>query len=268
MSVFSASIQHRPFWWQINAVCFVLGLTLAAAWFTSNQITRNGVRSSNPALSYGSGAAVEAKKQAQSESEIKKLREHQTELENQLAKGSDASKTLNKELQDIKFVAGLTEAVGPGVQVTLTDAVKHNLNPNTPLSLGDLIHDVDIAGIVNELKASGAEAISVNGQRIVGSTAIRCVGPVVHINFVPSAPPYVIQAIGEPSALFGGLNLPDGVLDTLQRINPNMVRIEKKAKLLIPAFAGGTQFHFARPPKSPDTSGDKESKPREKDSDK
>src|SRR5262249_31305150 len=110
----------------------------------------------------------------------------------------------------------------------------------------------DIANVVNELKAAGAEAIAVNGQRVVGSTAIRCVGPVVHVNDVPAAPPYVVLAIGDQNALLGGLNLPGGGLDGLRHFDTDMVRIEKKQTLHIPAFAGITQMRFARPPKPTD----------------
>ncbi len=250
MSVFSASMNHRSFLWQISAVCFVLGMVLAASAFTVTQFARNGVRSNNPALSYGSGTQVAAEKAQQSEGEINKLRERNTELENKLGKGTDAASTLNKELQETKVIAGLTEVSGPGVQITLNDNAKESLTQNEPVNLGNYIHDIDIANVVNELKVSGAEAIAVNGQRISAQTAIRCVGSVVHINFVPAAPPYIIQAIGSTDALYGGMNLPQGVLDEIRKVNPSMVRIDKKSKLVLPAYSGSTLMHFAQPPKS------------------
>ncbi len=243
-------MHHRSFLWQISAVCFVLGMVLAASAFTATQIARNGVRSNNPALSYGSSTQVAVEKAQQSEGEIKKLRDRNTELENKLGKGTDAASTLNKELQETKVIAGLTEVSGSGVQITLTDNIKEGLAPNDPINLGNYIHDVDIANVVNELKVSGAEAIAVNGQRISTQTAIRCVGSVVHINFVPAAPPYIIQAIGNTNALYGGMNLPQGVLDEIRKVNPAMVHMDKKSKLVLPAYSGSTQMHFAKPPKS------------------
>ncbi len=250
MSVFSASMNHRSFWWQISAVCFVLGLILATAVHTAAQIGRAGVAPNRAGFFYGGDAQVAQVKSAQYEGEIKRLREQKTQLEKVVAKGTDASDTLNKELQDTKFLAGLTEAVGPGVQVTLVDSQKRSLLPSDQLKLSSLIHDSDIANVVNELKAAGAEAIAVNGQRVVSTTAVRCVGPVVHVNGVPAAPPYVIQAIGDADALYGGLNLPNGVLDDLRRFDPGMARVEKKPKLRVSAFAGSTQMRFARLPKS------------------
>jgi uncharacterized protein YlxW (UPF0749 family) len=244
-------MSHRSFGWQISLLCFVLGLVLAAAAFTATQINRTGFSSNNPALSYGTSINVAEKKALDSESEIKKLREYGTDLENKLAKGSDAAKTLNQELQEIKFSAGLTDATGPGVQITLADAPRPAMLPGEQINLGNLIHDVDIANVVNELKASGAEAVAVNGQRIVGSTAIRCVGPVVHVNFVPAAPPYIIQAIGDPETLFNGMNLQHSVLDELRSVNPAMVKMEKRPKLVLPAFAGSNQMRYAKPVEKP-----------------
>jgi uncharacterized protein YlxW (UPF0749 family) len=252
MSVFSSSINHRSFLLQISAVCFVLGLLLAAAVFTANQFTRAGGGPSNPALSfYGQGLQVLLTKVTQYESEITRLRQDKTELENRLAKQDGASATLNEELQDMKFFAGLTEVVGPGIQITLKDVSNtgpQTTGPNAPLNPNIYVHDEDIARTVNELKAAGAEAIAVNGQRIVSTSAIRCVGPVVHINSVPAAPPFVIQAIGDPEALYNGMNIQNGVLDEMRRFNPGMVRMEKMSKLLLPAFAGSTQPRHARPP--------------------
>ncbi len=264
MSVFSASIRHRSFYWQISALCFVLGLLLAAAAHTASQITRTGAAPTRAGFDvYGHGApGAEEKKAAEKasherESEIKKLRERNTELENKVAQGTDAADTLNKELQATKFLAGLTEAVGPGVQVTLVDSRKPPVLPAEQFKQSNLIHDVDIATIVNELKASGAEAIAVNGQRVIASTPIRCVGPVIHVNGVPAAPPYTIQAIGDQEAMFGGLNLPDGVLSDLRRYDPGMVRVDKKESLHLSAYAGSTQIRFARQPKQASKDGSK-----------
>ena len=256
MSVFSASMNHRSFWWQITLLCFVLGLLLAAAAHTASQINRTGVGPSRTGFVYGNGTPISTDKAKEYENEIKKLREHSTELEKKLANRDDATSTINKELQETKLFAGLTDAVGPGVQLSLDDSHKHGAMPTNTEPLGNLtqqlpnlIHEHDLASVVNELKASGAEAIAVNGQRIVGSSSIRCVGPVIHVNNVPAAPPYIIQAIGDPKNLLSTLNMQGGVLEDLRRFDQNMIRIEKKDKLLLTAFAGKTEMRFARTPK-------------------
>jgi uncharacterized protein YlxW (UPF0749 family) len=250
MSVFSANIRHRSFYWQISVLCFVLGLLLAAAWNTTQQLNRAGGVSARTGFYYGSGAQVAVEKAVDYQSEIRKLRLRNTELENNAAKGKnndDTIKTINKELQDTKLLAGLTEVEGQGVEVVLSDSKKRS---DFPFDQNNLIHDADINAIVNELKASGAEAIEVNGQRVVASTAIRCLGPVVSVNDVRSAPPVIIKAVGSADTLYTGLNIQDGVLDQIRRYDPAMVRMEKKKLLHLPAFTGSTTLHYARLPES------------------
>ena len=70
--------------------------------------------------------------------------------------------------------------------------------------------------IVNELRAAGAEAISVNGERILSTTAIRCVGPTIQINGTKVASPFHIKAIGNAKYLESALNIRGGVVDNLR----------------------------------------------------
>jgi len=262
MSVFSTGMNHRSFLWQITALCFVLGLLMSAAWQTATQIKRAGMTPQRPGFFYGSDFQVAAKKAAEYEKEINKLNGEIAHL----IKGKDAESEKNKKLAEYRLFAGLTQVSGPGVQVTLIDSNRHNSFGNDPLNLSNLIHDADIVMVVNELKAAGAEALSVNGERIIGISSIRCVGPVVHVNNVPAAPPYIIQAVGDQNALFGGINLPNGVLDRLRQFDATMVKVEKRDKMLLPAFAGGTQMHFAHEAKPNEESNSKESNSKESNS--
>jgi len=101
--------------------------------------------------------------------------------------------------------AGLTPVQGPAVRVTLTDA---------PLSVSPLgvdedllvVHQQDIQMVVNVLWAAGAEAMTIQGQRVTSQTGIKCVGNTVVLRGVPYAPPYEITAIGDPQALAQALD--------------------------------------------------------------
>ncbi len=102
------------------------------------------------------------------------------------------------KLSQLQIRAGLTALEGPGVIVTLDD--------NKNILIGDdpnryVIHYENLLFIVNDLRNAGAEAISINGQRIVVSSEIRCVGNVILINTTRLAPPFEISAIGDPTAL-------------------------------------------------------------------
>ena len=238
MSAFTSNVQHRSFYWQISLLCFVLGGLLAAAARTASSISRAGLVPSRTGFTYGGAEVLTPPRVSEYEAEIKKLRERNSELENNALTGKGAASTLNQELQDLKIFAGLSDVQGPGVIVTLTDSKKPSLLPTDPQS--KLIHDSDISMAVNELKAAGAEAISVNNQRIVASTPIRCVGPVIYINRTPTAPPYIISATGPAAVLQQAMNLPNGALDQLRQFDPAMVKVETRTLVHIPAFSGST----------------------------
>lgn len=244
MSVFSTGMNHRSFLWQITSLCFVLGLLLAAAWQTAMQVRRANVAPNRAGFVYSSGSSVQiaAKKAAEYEQEINKLNAENARL----IKGKSADSETSKKLSEYRVFAGLTQVSGPGLKVTLIDSLRRNAVADDPLNMASLIHDADLVLITNELKASGAEAIAVNGERMIGISSIRCVGPVVLVNNVPAAPPYIIQAIGDQNALYGGINLPNGALFKMRQYDPNMAKVEKIAKLVLPAFAGGTKRRFAR----------------------
>ncbi len=95
---------------------------------------------------------------------------------------------------------GLTGLHGPGLRVTLTDAPRtvepEGVDPNLLV-----VHQQDIQAFVNALWAGGAEAISLQGQRLISTTGIRCVGNTVLLDGVPYSPPYVIEAIGGTAAM-------------------------------------------------------------------
>lgn len=102
------------------------------------------------------------------------------------------------QLSQLQIRAGLTALEGPGVIITLDDN-KNILTGDDPNRY--VIHYENLLFMVNDLRNAGAEAISINGQRIVVSSEIRCVGNVILINTTRLAPPFEISAIGNPSIL-------------------------------------------------------------------
>ena len=115
--------------------------------------------------------------------------------------------------------------------------------------LNSIIHDDDVLKVVNELWASGAEAISVNNHRVSIGTSFRCVGPTILVDGARIASPVVIRAIGDPDTLQGGLDIPGGILAQLREQDPAMVQIEKVKKHVLPAYTGSTQHTLLSVPK-------------------
>lgn len=106
--------------------------------------------------------------------------------------------------QELHQIAGLAAVEGPAVRVTLTDAPADFAPPGVD---GDLlvVHEQDIQRVMNALFAAGAEAMTIQDQRVIATTAVKCVGNTVVLHGVPYAPPYVITAIGDQAALEAGL---------------------------------------------------------------
>lgn len=143
----------------------------------------------------------------------------------------------------LQLLAGTSDVEGSGIEVVLDDsniAKKANENPNLYI-----IHDEDLLRVLNELRAAGAEAISLNDQRIVAMSEVRCAGPTVSVNNVRSAPPYVIKAIGAPKTLASALRLRGGVVETFEFWGIQ-VKIKTVDNLRIPALKAPRSFEYAK----------------------
>lgn len=242
--MFASSLRHQPWVWQVTALCFILGLLVSGSLQTVSSIRRSGTAPGR----VGFGGSVNPSLTAtlrQREKEIADLRQKQTALENVLAEGSGKLQALNEELQKVKLLSGLTEVHGPGIVLTLQDGKPKSSRAFEAERV--IIHDYDLQMVVNELTSSGAEAIAINGQRLISRSAIRCVGPTIMVNSVPLGSPFEIAAIGDPGTMAAGLNLPGGYLDDLRAIDPSMFRLEKRADIRIPAYTGSTEVRWARP---------------------
>lgn len=177
----------------------------------------------------------------------------QNELElyrQQAASGDEGSEALKTELEQMEITAGLTDVEGPGVTVVLEDSTQANVTGD---EADYLIHDNDILSVINELRSAGAEAISLNGERILATSEVRCTGAVVTVNGRRYAAPYVIFAIGDPDTLYSALTMRNGVVDILSQWGIT-VRVTASDQLLIPAYSGTVDYQYAKPV-APDEDG-------------
>jgi uncharacterized protein YlxW (UPF0749 family) len=112
----------------------------------------------------------------------------------------------NRRANSVKGSAGLTQVSGPGVTVTLSDAPQ-STSASTPDNLNLLlVHQQDIQAVVNAMWKGGAQAITIQGQRVVSTTGIRCIGNSVQLQGVPYSQPYVISAVGDVATLADALS--------------------------------------------------------------
>ena len=147
--------------------------------------------------------------------------------------------SMKSDLERANILAGFADVKGEGVVITLKDST------DTELSLeAGLVHDTDLTAIVTELKAAGAEAISINGQRIIATTPIRCVGPTIQVNSVKVASPFYIKAIGNSKYLESALNIKNGVVDNLKAYGIE-VEVETNNKITIDKYDLALKFKYA-----------------------
>ena len=170
------------------------------------------------------------------EAELEKERESAT-------KNDTALKEKEQEITNGNKIIGLTEVTGPGVIVTLGDSKKDASTSLDPSML--LVHDTDVLSVINELKNAGAEAISINDQRLISTSGIICGGNIIEINGEKVGAPFEIKAIGLPEQL-AALDRPNGYLDILRGWSIE-VKFEKSNNITIPKYTGTYTYEYAKP---------------------
>lgn len=170
------------------------------------------------------------------------LNKSNKELENirtSIAKYDSSSKEKTEKLKENNQLLGLTDIKGEGIIITAKDGQISKPADN----ISDyLVHDADLREIVSELSNAGAEAISINDQRIVNSTCIVCAGNVISINGEKVTSPFVIKAIGNQERLYG-LNRPGGYIQYMKEYT--IVEIKKSSEINIPKYNGALSFKYA-----------------------
>ncbi|MDO4551912.1 MAG: DUF881 domain-containing protein [Bacillota bacterium] len=150
--------------------------------------------------------------------------------------------SLQSELELYAMASGSLAVQGPGVSILVDDGEGELMSWN----VNDiLVHDLDLLLILNELKYAGAEAISVNGQRIVDSTSITCSGYTVRINGIVYAPPYEIKAIGDSARLSSVLVGPNGYGTLLSEVYDLVFRLTVENNVVIPAYTRARTYQYA-----------------------
>ena len=173
--------------------------------------------------------------------QVQQLQGELARYRDQAASGQAGSEALRAELDQLEITAGLTDVEGPGVSVILEDSSSSNLTGD---EADYLIHDSDLLSVINELRSAGAEAISLNGERILATSEVRCTGAVVTVNGRRYAAPYVIFAIGDKDTLYNALTMRSGVVDVLSQWGIT-VKVTANDLLLIPKYNGSISYEYA-----------------------
>ncbi|MFD5075367.1 DUF881 domain-containing protein [Streptomyces sp. NPDC058371] len=166
------------------------------------------------------------------EDEKQRLEDQRTELRNSSNQAEEARKqTVEKEKQ-LGILAGTVAAQGPGITLTIDDA-KGTVQ-------ADMLLDA-----IQELRAAGAEAIQVNGVRVVASTYLTDSGSGVSVDGNKITQPYVFKVIGKPQDLEPALNIPGGVVQTLEKEQAT-VTVDRSTKIVVDALRAAKRPDYAR----------------------
>lgn len=221
----------------LGIVCLILTIAIMVQVKTitntnsvvSQSITENGLR--DEVLKWKEKYDNILENLDNAEKQLDKIREEST-------KNDTTSVSKEEEISLNNKLLGITNLVGQGVEITAKDDM--NATRESLGILGDIsshiVHDLDLRMIVNELKNAGAEAISINGQRLVNSTAITCIGNVVKVNDEKIASPFIIKAIGLPESL-NGLDRPGSYIEAMRESGIS-VTIKKSNNVEIPKYTG------------------------------
>lgn len=167
------------------------------------------------------------------ERQIKETELKIAEYEETIATGKEASELLQKEIEQQNNLLGKNDVKGAGVVITLTDTRAQKITSE------------DLRLLLNELKTAGAEAISINGQRIIYSSYIVDIGGTyISVNGERIVSPYEVKAIGNPTYLESGLSKKQyGYIDTKLEEGKDII-LERQDEVSINAYAGDLNMEY------------------------
>jgi uncharacterized protein YlxW (UPF0749 family) len=190
---------------------------------------------------------AEQQRTARLRTSVAAARERIHAIEQALASSRGAIAGVTSDLAAIQRTAGLVPVAGPAITVALDDSKQREPPPGG--TVNDLvIHSQDVQAVANGLWAAGAEAVAVNGERVVPTSALLCVGNTLLINGTVHSPPYRFTAIGDPERLRGRF-LADPLV---ARLRADVERfalgfsVSSLDEATVPAYRGRTDVRFAR----------------------
>lgn len=183
--------------------------------------------------------------QGEYESLYKDLEEREKILEEtrQAAANNNETDLQNEEeIKNNQKLLGLTDISGQGLIITLDE--NREVNSDEVLNInGYLVHEEDVLYIVNELFNAGADAVSINDQRIVSTTSILCDGNIIRVNGEMIGVPITIKAIGYPERLDGAVSRPGGYLEVMAN-DGVIVTVERSENISISKYNGVYAYEY------------------------
>lgn len=234
-----------PLWGRVlvPAVCLVAGLGFAASAHDSG-----GTDLRPPGTANLTDLVRKAETQVQqADRTLARLQQQVSAATAQAGERDSAVAAAQARMLPLRAPAGLTATSGPGIEVVLDDAATQpagiSVDPNQLV-----VHQSDLQAVVNALWAGGAEAMTIAGQRVIATSAVRCVGNTLLLNGEVYSPPFRVAAIGPYRTMHSELDASPGVRLFEQAASYYGLgyTVESSSKLDLPAYSGAIGLAYAR----------------------
>lgn len=227
---------------EINIKIKTINIFIAALCFFATALIVNGVNAhidENTIYDLKNISAYE-KNIKNMQSVVEKLR---NDVKNEKSFASEYENTsylddiisINSQIEELKFYNGFTDVRGPGIMMRVSDST---IEDDSLDIMQKIVHDVDITVLLNDLKSAGAEAIDVNGKRIINISEVVCAGPVLQINGEAVPAPFVIRAIGDQDSLYSVVTEEGTYAYDLKDKYGMEVVVMKSYNLVVPKYYG------------------------------
>ena len=196
---------------------------------------------------------------ARNRDRAEQLAEIEREIAAETSGGDVSAETdrLNRARQPLEVPAGIRAVHGPALTVTLDDAPRDKPVPEGVGPDDLVVHQQDVQAVVNALWAGGAEAMMLQDQRVISTSAVRCVGNTLILQGRVYSPPYTVTAIGDVSEMREQLDASPGVSIYQQYVAALNLgwEVEERADAKLPAYDGPLTLAHARVPGAGPTAG-------------
>ncbi len=216
---------------------FIIGVTLVLQ-LKLVESMNNGQSISDKAAHLQVELTSTKERKAKLEKEIKEIEDKISELNNTELKSNSLQESLKEDMKRYELQIGYKKAQGAGIKLELLLQDKESYDV--------IINNYDlILSIINKLNAAGAEAISINDERIIANTNLKYDKGELLINSNPVKPPFIFKAIGNPDTLEASLSIRYGILWELKNNYGISSKIEKYDELELPMYAKEIVYKFA-----------------------
>ncbi|MCT4584956.1 MAG: DUF881 domain-containing protein [Peptostreptococcaceae bacterium] len=168
----------------------------------------------------------------------------------EISENGSLTDLIANERKDLQLISGLKDVKGSGIIIKLKDSdipIEQFSGLNSEDIVNSLvIHDNDIIRCINELKIAGAEAISINGQRLISNSEIKCAGATITVNNKTYGQPFVIRAIGDINLLSSAVLSTDSYFEYIKNVYGINVDSYVVEQMRINSYLGDLNFDYIK----------------------